>query len=121
MSNAEMARPITQTASGRTVGLITTSHCLPVTRCCGSSRKGAEVARGNQARHVIRDTNGTILEINSVGSGWCPHPSPIKTVRRACRVGVTSLADVPHAAAARGRGELRASDTTLYPRPRWIR
>ena len=61
--------------SGRTVGLITTSHCLPVTRCCGSSRKGAEVARGNQARHVIRDTNGTILEINSFGSGRYPPPS----------------------------------------------
>lgn len=30
---------------------------------------GAEVARWNEARHIIRDTDGTIVEINIYGSG----------------------------------------------------
>ena len=51
----------------------------PATLCRGldaaAARGGAEVARWNQARHVIRDTNGTILEINSFGSGRYPPPS----------------------------------------------
>ena len=43
---------------------------------------GAEVARWAQASHVIRDTDGTIEEINTYGSGPYPSRSPTKTVRR---------------------------------------
>ena len=115
-----MSRPITQTGLEE----LSADHDQPLSIGDSMLRQlaeGAEVARGNQARHVIRDTNGTILEINSFGGAAV---SP--TLRRSTLYGglssrVTSLADVPHAAAARGRGELRASDTTLYPRPGWIR
>jgi hypothetical protein len=44
---------------------------------------GAEVARWNEARHIIRDTDGTIVEINVYGSGPYPHRSPTKTIRPA--------------------------------------
>jgi hypothetical protein len=44
---------------------------------------GAEVARWNEGRHIIRDTDGTIIEINVYGPGPYPHRSPAKTARPA--------------------------------------
>jgi hypothetical protein len=44
--------------------------------------EGAEVARWNGARHIVRDTDGAIVETNIYGSGPYPHRSPIKTVRQ---------------------------------------
>jgi hypothetical protein len=44
--------------------------------------EAAEVARWTGVRHIVRDTDGTIVETNIYGSGPYPHRSPIKTVRR---------------------------------------
>jgi hypothetical protein len=43
---------------------------------------GAEVARWGQASHIIRNTDGTIEEINTYCPGPFPARSPTKTVRR---------------------------------------
>jgi hypothetical protein len=42
---------------------------------------GAEVARWAQSKHLIRDAEGNLVEINIYGSGPYPPRSPIKTVR----------------------------------------
>lgn len=42
---------------------------------------GAEVARWTQARHVIRETDGSIAEINVYGAGPYPHRSPVSRIR----------------------------------------
>ncbi|HEY0618036.1 MAG TPA: DUF2188 domain-containing protein [Kribbella sp.] len=52
----------------------------------GTSRRrqlaiGAEAARWNQARHVIRDADGAIREINVYAAGPYPSRSPIRTIR----------------------------------------
>jgi hypothetical protein len=51
----------------------------------GSSRQqmiaaGAEVARWNQVRHIIRDRDGTVAEVNTYGSGPYPFRSPTRHV-----------------------------------------
>ncbi len=52
----------------------------------GSSRRrqiavGAEVARWGQARHIIRNPDGTIAEINIYSAGPYPSRSPTRTIR----------------------------------------
>jgi hypothetical protein len=42
---------------------------------------GAEVARWNQGRHIIRDNHGVVAEINIYGSGPYPPRSPVTTIR----------------------------------------
>jgi hypothetical protein len=42
----------------------------------------AEVARWNHIPHVIRDTDGNIVEIDVYGTGPYPHRSPLRRVRR---------------------------------------
>lgn len=39
----------------------------------------AEVARWAQIKHVIRNADGTIAEIDTYGSGPYPHRSPTRT------------------------------------------
>jgi hypothetical protein len=41
---------------------------------------GAEVARWNQVRHIIRDRDGTVAEVNTYGSGPYPFRSPTRHV-----------------------------------------
>ena len=42
---------------------------------------GAEVARWAQAKHIIRDATGAIVETHIYGSGPFPPRSPITTIR----------------------------------------
>jgi hypothetical protein len=41
----------------------------------------AEAARWNQGRHVIRDADGAIVEINVYAAGPYPSRSPVRTIR----------------------------------------
>jgi hypothetical protein len=42
---------------------------------------GAEAARWNQGRHLIRDADGAIVEINVYAAGPYPSRSPIRRIR----------------------------------------
>jgi hypothetical protein len=42
---------------------------------------GAEVARWNHVRHVIRDESGGIVEVDVYGTGPYPHRSPVRRIR----------------------------------------